>query len=403
MSIRTRLQHAMLLLLACVVAQAAVAQKRYDPGASDTEIKLGQTMPYSGPLSAYAVIARAEAAYLRKINEEGGINGRKVTLISLDDAYNPAKTVEAVRRLIEQDEVLALFGSLGTPTNLAVRKYLQDRKVPLLFLSTGGSMWNDPKEHPWSMGFQPNYWDEGRVYALHTLQTQPDARIGLLYQNDDTGRDYAGGFKAGLGGRQRQIVAEIPYDTSVATLDSELLQLRSAGVQVLFDQTTPKFAAQVIRRMAEMNWKPVHYLNSISTSIGSVLTMAGLDNATGIISTMSIKDVTDPLLADDPGVKRWLDFMHRYYPTGNVIDALNSTGYTVAQAMVQVLRQCGDDLTRENLMRQAANLKDLQLDLLLPGVKVNTSPTNYAPLRAMRLRRFDGRQWVPFGELIGGP
>ena len=388
-------------LLGTCLAPAALAQKAYGPGASDTEIKIGQTMAYSGPLSAYAAIGRAEAAYFRKVNDDGGVNGRKINFISLDDAYNPAKTVEGVRRLVEEDEVLFLAGSLGTPTNLAVRKYLGSRKVPLLFLSTGGSMWNDPQAYPWAMGWQPSYGSEGRIYAQHILQTRPGAKIAVLYQNDDTGRDYLNGFRDGLGDRLKMIVAEASYEVTAPTLDSQLLQLRAAGADVLFHQTTPKFAAQVIRKLGEIGWKPVHYLNNIATSIGAVLVPAGLDNATGILSTIYLKDTTDPQLADDPAVREWLAFMKTYLPGGNLLDSLNVTGYSVAQTVVQVLRQCGDKLTRENVMQQAANLKDLQLGLLMPGVKINTGPGDYAPIESLRMRRFDGKQWLAFGEVMG--
>ena len=379
----------------------AQAEKRYDPGASDTEIRIGQTMPYSGPLSAYATIGRVEAAYFKKINDEGGVNGRKINFISLDDAYNPSKTVEAVHRLVESDEVLLIFGSLGTPTNLAVAKYLGDRNVPLLFLSTGGSMWADPHKYPWAMGWSPTYYNEGRIFATHILQTRPTAKIAILSQNDDTGRDYVNGFKEGLGDKRQLIVAEASYEVSEPTIDSQILQLRAAGADVLFDQTTPKFAAQVIRKLADIGWKPVHYLNGISASIGSVLVPAGLDNAVGVISTIYQKDVTDPGMAADPAVQTWLAFMRKYYPSGNLLDGSNAAGYLLAQTIVQVLKQCGDDLSHENVMRQAANLKDLELDLLMSGVKINTSATNYAPIKGVRLRRFDGKKWVVFGDILG--
>ena len=389
------------VLLGPCWAGPAGAQKAYGPGASDGEIRIGQTMAYSGPLSAYGALGRVEAAYFRKINDDGGINGRKIAFLSLDDGYNPAKTVEGVRRLVEQDEVLFIAGSLGTPTNLAVRKYLAEHKVPLLFLATGGSMWNDPVAHPWAMGWAPDYRAEGRVYAQHILKTRPDAKIGVLYQNDDSGKDYLAGFRDGLGEKLKLIVAEANYEVTAPTLDSQLLQLRAAGVDVLFDQTTAKFAAQVIRKISEMDWRPVHYLNNIATSIGAVLVPAGLDNSTGLISTIYLKDVTDPQLADDPAVKEWAAFMKKYLPGGNLLDSINAAGYSVAQTVVQVLRQCGDNLTRENVMRQAANLKDLQLGLLIPGVSINTSATDYAPIKSLRMRRFDGKHWIAFGDVLG--
>ena len=400
-TLQTRRGFMGLSLLGLGLAWPARAQKTYGPGASDTEIRIGQTMAYSGPLSAYGALGKVEAAYYRKINDEGGIRGRKINFISLDDGFNPAKTVEGVRRLVEQDEVLFLAGSLGTSTNLAVKAYLHARKVPLLFLATGGSMWDNPQAEPWVMGWQPNYRSEGRIYAQHILATKPNARIAVLYQNDDAGKDYLAGFKDGLGEQARLIVAEQSYEVMAPTLDSELLKMQAAGADVLFDQTTPKFAAQVIRRMSEMGWQPVHYLNNIAASIGAVLVPAGLDNSKGLISTIYLKDTTDPQLADDPAVKEWTAFMKKYNPSGNLLDSINVSGYSVAQTVVQVLMQCGDDLSRENVMRQAAALKNLELGLLMPGVKINTSPTDHAPIKSLRMRRFDGKQWIAFGEVMG--
>ena len=400
-TLQTRRGFMGLSLLGLGLAGTALAQKTYGPGASDTEIRIGQTMAYSGPLSAYGALGKVEAAYYRKINDEGGIRGRMINFISLDDGYNPAKTVEGVRRLVEQDEVLFLAGSLGTPTNQAVKAYLHARKVPLLFLATGGSMWDNPQAEPWVMGWQPNYRSEARIYAQHILAIKPNARIAVLYQNDDTGKDYLNGFKDGLGDQTKLIVAELSYEVTAPTLDSQLLQMQAAGADVLFDQTTPKFAAQVIRRMSEMGWKPVHYLNNIAASIGAVLVPAGLDNSKGLISTIFMKDTTDPQLADDPAVKEWAAFMKKYNPSGNLLDSINVSGYSVAQTVVQVLMQCGDDLSRENVMRQAAALKNLELGLLMPGVKINTSPTDHAPIKSLRMRRFDGKQWIAFGEVMG--
>lgn len=400
-TLQTRRGFMGLSLLGLGLAGTALAQKTYGPGASDTEIRIGQTMAYSGPLSAYGALGKVEAAYYRKINDEGGIRGRMINFISLDDGFNPAKTVEGVRRLVEQDEVLFLAGSLGTPTNQAVKAYLHARKVPLLFLATGGSMWDNPQAEPWVMGWQPNYRSEARIYAQHILAIKPNARIAVLYQNDDTGKDYLNGFKDGLGDQTKLIVAELSYEVTAPTLDSQLLQMQAAGADVLFDQTTPKFAAQVIRRMSEMGWKPVHYLNNIAASIGAVLVPAGLDNSKGLISTIFMKDTTDPQLADDPAVKEWAAFMKKYNPSGNLLDSINVTGYSVAQTVVQVLTQCGDDLSRENVMRQAAALKNLELGLLMPGVKINTSPTDHAPIKSLRMRRFDGKQWIAFGEVMG--
>jgi len=400
-ALQSRRSFMSLPLLGIGLISTALAQKIYGPGASDTEIKIGQTMAYSGLLSAYGALGKVEAAYFRKVNDEGGVNGRTINFISLDDGYNPAKTVEGVRRLVEQDEVLFLAGSLGTPTNLAVKAYLHARKVPMLFLSTGGSMWNNPQAVPWAMGWGPSYFSEGRVYAQHILATKPNARIAVLYQNDDTGKDYLNGFRDGLGDQVKLIVAEVNYEVTAPTLDSQLLQMQAAGADVFFDQTTPKFAAQVIRRITEMGWKPVHYLNNIAASIGAVLVPAGLDNAKGLISTIYLKDATDPQLAEDPAVKEWFAFMKKYHPSGNLLDSTNVSGYSVAQTVVQVLRQCGDNLSRENVMRQAAALKDFELGMLMPGVKINTSPSDYAPIESLRMRRFDGKQWIAFGEVMG--
>jgi ABC-type branched-subunit amino acid transport system substrate-binding protein len=380
---------------------SALAQKKYDPGASDTEIRIGQTMPYSGAASAYGTIGKVEAAYFRKINDEGGINGRKINFISLDDGYSPPKTVEMTRRLVEQDEVLLMFNQLGTPSNTAIHKYMNSKKVPQLFVATGASKWNDPQGNPWTMGWQPNYQTEAKIYAQQILKNSPNAKIAVLFQNDDYGKDYLKGFKDGLGDKVRMIVAEASYEVTDPSVDSQILQLQSSGADVFFNITTPKFAAQAIRKAYDVGWKPVHYLNGVSASVGSVLTPAGLEKSTGVLSSTYGKDPTDSQWADDAAMKEWLAFMKKYYPDGNLTDSFNVYGYSVAQTMVQVLRQCGDNLTRENVMKQAASLKDFSTPMSLPGIRINTSATDYAPIEAMQMIRFDGKAWVRFGEVIG--
>jgi branched-chain amino acid transport system substrate-binding protein len=388
-------------LLAALCLSPAYAQKKYDVGASDSEIKIGQTMPYSGPASAYGTIGKVEAAYFNKVNEEGGINGRKLKLISLDDAYSPPKTVEMTRRLVEQDEVLFIFQSLGTAANSAIQKYMNAKKVPQLFVATGASKWNDPKNFPWTMGWQPNYETEAAIYARHILQTKPNAKIAVLVQNDDYGKDYLKGFKDALGDKAaKMIVAEASYEVSDPTIDSQVVTLKASGADVLFDITTPKFASQAIRKVYDLGWKPVHYINNISISVGAVLTPAGLEKSAGLITTQYLKDPTDKAWENEPAVKEWSVFMKKYFPEGSLTDASNLYGYAAAQTLVQLLKQCGDNLTRENVMKQAASIKDLQLGVALPGVKVSTSATDYAPFKAMQLARFDGTQWVRFGEVI---
>ena len=380
---------------------SALAQKKYDPGASDNEIKIGQTMPYSGPASAYGTIGKAEAAYFRKINDEGGINGRKINFISLDDGYSPPKTVEMTRRLIEQDDVLFMFGQLGTGSNTAIQKYMNTKKVPQLFVATGASKWNDPQGNPWTMGWQPNYQAEALIYAQHILKNLPNAKIGVLYQNDDYGKDYLKGFRDGLGDRVKMIVAEVSYEVTDPTVDSQILQLQGSGADVLFDITTPKFAAQAIRKAYDSGWKPVHYLNGVSASVGSVLTPAGLEKSVGLLSTIYGKDPTDKQWENDPALKDWTAFMKKYYPDGSLIDSFNVYGYSVAQTLVQVLKQCGDNLTRENVMKQAASLKDFSTPMALPGIKINTSATDFAPIESMQMIKFDGKGWVPIGDVMG--
>jgi branched-chain amino acid transport system substrate-binding protein len=395
---------AFVLLCFSLDAGPAAAQKKYDPGASDTEIKIGNIMPYSGPLSAYALIGRTEAAFFRKLNDEGGINGRKISFISYDDAFSPPKTVEQARKLVESDEVLLIFQSLGTPTNNAIQKYLDQKKVPQLFVATGATKFGDPKNFPWTMGWQPTYQTEGRIYARYILQNLPQARIGILFQNDDSGRDYLKGLKDGLGedAAKRMIVAELPYDPSDPTVDSQVVSLKTLGADVFFNEASPKFAAQAIRKAAEIGWKPTLFLASISNSVGSVLRPAGLENAKGILSTNYLKDPTDPAWKDDPAIKEWSAFMDKYFPEGDKTSTFTVYAYLLAQTMVQVLKQCGDELTRANVMRQATNLKDFELGLLLPGIKINTSPTDYFPIEQMQMSRFNGQHGELFGTPIGG-
>ena len=392
------------LLCLAISAHPAAAQKKYDPGASDSEIKVGNIMPYSGPLSAYALIGRTQAAFFRMINEQGGINGRKINFISYDDAFSPPKTVEQARKLVESDEVLLIFQSLGTPTNNAIQKYLDQKKVPQLFVATGATKFGDPKNFPWTMGWQPTYQTEGRIYAKYILENLPDGKIGILYQNDDSGRDYLKGLKDGLGpeAAKRMIVAELPYDPSDPTVDSQVVSLKTLGADIFFDEASPKFAAQAIRKAAEIGWKPTLFLASVSNSVGSVLKPAGLENSKGILSSNYIKDPTDPTWKDDPAIKQWSDFMDKYFPEGDKTSTFSVYGYATAQTFVQVIKQCGDELTRENVMKQAANLRDFELGLLLPGIKINTSPTDYYPIEQMQMSRFNGEHSVLFGTTISG-
>jgi branched-chain amino acid transport system substrate-binding protein len=389
------------LALLAAASTGALAQKKYDVGASDTEIRIGNIIPYSGPGSAYGVIGKTEEAYFRKVNAEGGINGRKINFISYDDAYSPPKTVEQARKLIESDEVLLIFNSLGTAMNSAIQKYMNTKKIPQLFVATGATKWNDPKEFPWTMGWQPSYQSETRIYAKYLLKEKPDAKIAVLYQNDDYGRDYLKGLKDGLGAKAASmIVAEDSYETSEPTIDTHVVKLRSSNADVFINITSPKFAAQAIRKLAEIDWKPLHFLNNVSASIGGVITPAGPDNAQGIVSSAYLKDPTDPQWKTDAGMKAWNEFLDKYYPEANRTDASVIYGYTVAQTMAYVLQQCGDDLTRENVMKHAAGIKDLELGGLLPGVKVNTSATDFAPLSQLQLMRFKGNTWERFGDII---
>jgi branched-chain amino acid transport system substrate-binding protein len=392
---------AMILLAASQIS--AFAQKKYDTGATDTEIKIGNIMPYSGPLSAYGVIGLTEAAYFRKINAEGGINGRKINFISYDDNFSPPKTVEQARKLVESDEVLLIFQSLGTPTNTAIQRYMNVKKVPQLFVATGATKWNDPQNFPWTMGWQPNYQDEARIYAKYILKEKPDARIAVLYQNDDFGKDYLKGLKDGLGDKAASlIIDEDAYDVTEPTIDSHVIRMRSLNADVFVNIAAPKFAAQAIRRAAEIGWKPLHLLTNVSASVGVVMKPAGLDASQGIISSTYIKDPTDPQWKNDLGMKAWNEFLDKYYPNANRADGAIIYGYSVAQTLVHVLQACGDNLTRENVMKQAASLRDLELGGLLPGIKINTSRTDFAPISQVQMMRFKGETWERFGDIIDG-
>jgi branched-chain amino acid transport system substrate-binding protein len=379
----------------------AAEQAKYDTGATATEIKIGNIMPYSGPASAYGVIGKTEQAFFDKVNAEGGINGRKINFISYDDAYSPPKTVEQARRLVESDEVLLIFNSLGTPPNSAIQKYMNTKKVPQLFVATGATKWNDPKDFPWTMGWQPNYQSEAQIYAKYILKNQPNARIAILYQNDDYGKDYVKGLKDGLGAKAASmIIAEESYEVTQPTIDSSVVKLKSLGADVFFDVTTPKFAAQAIKKMAEIEWKPLHFLNNVSVSIGSVMKPAGFENGQGIVSSIYLKDPTDPQWKDDPAMKAWNAFLDKYYPDANRADVNVMYAYIVSQGLVRVLKNCGNDLTRENVMKQAAGMRDFEPLGLLPGVKVNTSATDFAPLSQLQLMRFKGEGWERFGDVI---
>jgi branched-chain amino acid transport system substrate-binding protein len=389
------------VIAALAIAHPAAAQKTYSPGATDTAIKIGNIMPYSGPASAYGTIGRVEAAYFKKINDEGGINGRKIDFVTLDDGYSPPKAVEQVRKLVEQEEVLLVFQPLGTPSNSAIHQYMNAKKVPQLFVATGASKWGDPAHFPWTMGWQPSYQTEARIYAKYVLASKPDAKIGILYQNDDFGKDYLKGIKDILGDKAaKMIVAEASYEVTDPTVDSQIVSLKGAGADVFFNVTTPKFAAQAIRKAYDIGWHPLQLLTNVSISVGSVMTVAGLEKGVGIITADYRKDPVDPQWQDDPAMKEWRAFMAKYYPEGDIRDNSNVYGYAVAQTLVQTLKQCGDNLTRENVMKQAASL-DLTSGLLAPGIKITTSPTDFYPIKQMRLQKFDGKSWVPFGEAIG--
>jgi branched-chain amino acid transport system substrate-binding protein len=401
-AIRMRLGLLSAALTIALASTSAYAQKgKYDTGASDTEIKIGNIMPYSGPASSYGVIGKTEAAYFDKINAEGGINGRKINFISYDDGYSPPKTVEQARKLVESDEVLLIFQSLGTPPNSAIHKYMNSKKVPQLFVATGATKWNDPKDFPWTMGWQPNYQSETQIYAKYILKNYPKAKIGVLYQNDDYGKDYLKGLTDGLGAKAASmIVDEESYEVTDPTIDTHMIKLKASGADVFVNITSPKFAAQAIKKNAEIGWKPAHFLNNVSVSVAAVMKPAGFDASQGIISSAYLKDPTDPQWKDDAAVKAWNAFLDKYYPEANRADASVMYGYAVAQTLVHVLKSCGNDLTRANIMKQAASMKNYEVAGLLPGIKLNTSATDFAPLSQLQLMRFKGETWERFGDIL---
>ncbi|MGD8476259.1 MAG: ABC transporter substrate-binding protein [Burkholderiales bacterium] len=373
-----------------------------DPGVTDTEIKIGSTNPYSGPASAYGTIGRAESAYFKMVNDEGGVNGRKINFISLDDGYSPPRTVEQIRKLVEEDKVLFLSGTLGTPTNTAIHKYVNAQGVPHVFVNTGASKWDDPEHFPWTMGFNLSYPNEARIYAQYLLNNKPDAKIAILYQNDDYGKDYVHGLKAGLGDKaDSMIVAEVSYEVTDPTIDSQIVSLQASGADTFFNVTTPKFAAQAIRKVYDIGWRPLHILNNVSSSVGAVLKPAGLEKSKDIITAVYFKDPTDPQWASSSDMKAYKAWFEKYYPEGNINDGFNTNGYMIAWGTVELLKKCGDDLSRANIMKQMASFKDVQAPLMLPGVKWNTSPTDFALIEAGQLARFDGEKWVLFGDIIG--
>jgi branched-chain amino acid transport system substrate-binding protein len=391
---------ALITAVIALTSGTALAQKKYDTGATDTEIKIGNIMPYSGPASAYGVIGKTEDAYFKKINAEGGINGRKINFVSYDDGYSPPKAVEQARKLVESDEVLLVFNPLGTPSNSAIQKYLNAKKVPQLFVATGATKWNDPTDFPWTMGWQPSYQSEAHIYAKYLIKEKPDAKIAVLFQNDDFGKDYLKGLKDGLGTKASMITAEESYETTEPSIDGHIVKLKATGADVFISITTPKFAAQAIKKLAEIDWHPLHIVSNVSASVGGVIKPAGFENAQGILSAAYAKDGADPQWDNDPGMKKFLDFLAKYYPDGNRLDGSVVYGYGAAQTMVKVLQMCGDDLTRANIMKQAASLKDFEPDTLLPGIKINTSPTDFAPIKQLQMMRFKGEKWDLFGSII---
>jgi branched-chain amino acid transport system substrate-binding protein len=387
--------------LSVLATQGALAQKKYDTGATATEIKIGNVEAYSGPASAYGMIGKTEDAYFKMINDQGGVNGRKINFISYDDGYSPPKTVEQVRKLIESDEVFLIFNALGTPTQTAVQKYQNTKKVPQLFVATGASKWNDPKEFPWTMGFQPSYRVEARIFAKYILKNKPDAKVAVFYQNDDFGKDYLAGLKDIFGDKASSIIiAEESYETTEPSIDSHIVKLKGTGADVLVNITTPKFAAQTIKKMGELDWKPMHLMTDVSISIGAVMKPAGLEASEGVLSAGYLKDASDPQWKDDDGMKKFMTFADKYMPGANISDANLVYGYAAAQTMVQVLKQAGDNLTRENVMKQAASLKDFAPDTLIPGVKINTSASDFAPIEQLKMMQFKNGQWVLFGDII---
>jgi len=398
---RTFLATALAGLTLAAFSGTALAQKKYDSGANDKEIKLGNVNPYSGPASAYGAIGKTMDAYFKMINAAGGVNGRQIKFISLDDGYNPAKTVEQIRKLVEEEEVLATVGVLGTPPNSAIHKYMNQKKMPQLFVATGATKWGDPKNFPWTMGWQPNYQGEGKIYAQHLLETKPNAKIGILYQNDDYGKDYLKGFFDGLGDKAKtMVVKQLTYEVTDPTIDSQMVELKGSGADAFFNITTPKFAAQAIKKAAEIGWKPLHYLNNVSNSVGAVMVPAGAENGVGILSVFYLKDPTDAQWHNTPEYKEWLSFMQKSMPGGDLKDLNHVFGYTMAQGVVQVLKQAGNDLTRANIMKQAASI-DMNLPMLLPGVNVKTSADDFYPIERGQLARWNGKTWVLEGKVFG--
>jgi branched-chain amino acid transport system substrate-binding protein len=381
---------------------SALAQKKYDTGATDTEVKIGNIVPYSGPASAYGIIGKSEEAYFKMINENGGINGRKIKFISYDDAYSPPKAVEQVRKLVESDEVLVVFSALGTPSNTAIQKYLNAKKVPQLFVATGATKWNDPTHFPWTIGWQPSYQSEGRIYAKFLMKEKPDAKVAVLYQNDDFGKDYLKGLKDGFGAKVSPIIAEESYEISEPTIDNHIVKLKASGADVLISITTPKFAAQTIKKMAEIDWKALQIVANVSTSVGAVMKPAGFENGQGVLSAHYAKDAGDAQWKDDPGMKKFLAFLDKYYPDADRTNSQVIYGYGAAQTLTKILEMCGDDLTRANIMKQAVSLKDFAPDTLLPGIKMNTSATDFAPIEQLQMMRFKGEKWDLFGDVISG-
>jgi branched-chain amino acid transport system substrate-binding protein len=398
---RSRLVASMFLGVSFIAAPAS-AQKKYDAGATDTEIKIGNIMPYSGPASAYSVIGKIQAAYFNKINEEGGINGRKIKFITYDDGYSPPKAVEQARKLVEGDEVLFIFSPMGTPSNSAIQKYMNAKNVPQLFPASYSAKWSDPAKFPWTMALGTSYRNESTIYAAYILKEKPEGKIGVLYQNDDFGKEMLNGLRAGLGSKSSMIVAEVSYEVTDPTIDSQIVKLRYSGADIMFNMATPKFVAQGIKKIAELGWSPMHFIPNVASSVGTVIVPAGVDSAQGILSGTFIKDASDPQWNNDPGMQNYLKFLAQYMPETNKADSLLVHGYLGAQAMVQILKQCGEDLTRENVMKQSANLKEFNSDVLIPGIRMNTSATDFAPLKDMQMMRFKGNRWEPFGSVIRG-
>jgi ABC-type branched-subunit amino acid transport system substrate-binding protein len=403
---KTRFYAVAFVLIVTVAAaygiQPASAEKKYDVGASDTEIKLGNIVPYSGPASAFSSVGKVQTAFFRMINEQGGINGRKINYISYDDGYNPAKTVEQARKLVENDEVLAMFAVLGTAPNSAIQKYLNAKKVPHLFVVSGATRWNDPKNFPWTIGYLPSYQAEARIYAKYILRERPGGKIAVLYQNDDLGKDYLKGLHDGLGDKASMILIEEPYEVTQPTVDSSIAKMKSLGADIFINFSTPKFAAQAIKKVAELNWKPLQFVSNVSISMANVIRPAGMENAQDIISAAYVKDPTEPKWDNDPGMMAYHQFLAKYLPEMNRADSSAMTGYNIALTMAEVLKRCGDNLTRENLMKQAASLKDFEQGSLLPGIKINIGSDDYAPIEQLQLMRFEGEHWNLFGEVLSG-